>query len=753
MNLSKLLLGFGLVASQITLAHGPIPVPLQKVPIPPVPGLLDGPDPIVINKDMAIALGKALFWDVNVGSDGMACASCHFHAGADNRVTNQINPGTLIPEPDNQFDTLNSGSGGPNHTLTSADFPLTEFNNPLDKSSGMIRTTDDAIASSGTFSGEFKGASRFSGTNDNCNRNADPIFNVHGVGTRRVEPRNAPTVINAVFNHRNFWDGRANNIFNGSNSWGDRDPNAGVWVQIGRRSVTKQPLHLENSALASQAVATALSELEMTCSKRSIADIGRKLLSRKPLQYQKVHPEDSVFGPLNLTNSSTNNLKPGLNTTYGRMIRSAFSRKYWGYRRRGPFGSPEAGGIPYNQMEANFPMFFGLALQLYESTLVSDQAPIDTALRDPVTYKPTSLTDSEKRGMGVFIESHCNICHSGPLLTSAAIVTNSTLVTPIPGKVYGPDHSLRSYGPDAMGKSPIDAAKDAGITEFPNVVTRDITRNPQGQKLMDVGFFNTGVGDPNNDPGLGGTDDFGNPLSLSYQYIQYLIGNYSEVKDKMVMNTHSCQFITPIAWNLGFDFNFPAFFTLSTEREPDGSREGSSEITKRSQNCQDPAYAWIPTVDAAIAAFNNPDDSRLAIADKAAFKVPTLRNIELTGPYMHNGSMATLEQVIEFYARGGNFDNGNQHDFLTRTPMSDDPQKRADLLAFLKTLTDDRVRFEQAPFDHPELIVPNGHIGDAFFVEPGHALDSDLAKETTITIPAVGASGISPAIEPFDSNL
>ena len=41
----------------------------------------------------AIRLGKALFWEMQVGSDGIiACGSCHFHAGADNRVKNQISP-------------------------------------------------------------------------------------------------------------------------------------------------------------------------------------------------------------------------------------------------------------------------------------------------------------------------------------------------------------------------------------------------------------------------------------------------------------------------------------------------------------------------------------------------------------------------------------------------------------------------------------------------------------------------------------
>ena len=49
---------------------------------------------IIKNKLAAIALGKALFWDNQVGSDGIACASCHFQAGADNRTKNQINPGS-----------------------------------------------------------------------------------------------------------------------------------------------------------------------------------------------------------------------------------------------------------------------------------------------------------------------------------------------------------------------------------------------------------------------------------------------------------------------------------------------------------------------------------------------------------------------------------------------------------------------------------------------------------------------------------
>ncbi|HZI58907.1 MAG TPA: cytochrome c peroxidase, partial [Verrucomicrobiae bacterium] len=64
--------------------------PLSTVPVPPVFGM----EGILADKTAAIALGKALFWDMQAGSDDVqACASCHFNAGADSRAINQINPG------------------------------------------------------------------------------------------------------------------------------------------------------------------------------------------------------------------------------------------------------------------------------------------------------------------------------------------------------------------------------------------------------------------------------------------------------------------------------------------------------------------------------------------------------------------------------------------------------------------------------------------------------------------------------------
>jgi cytochrome c peroxidase len=67
------------------------------------------------------------------------------------------------------------------------------------------------------------------------------------------------------------------------------------------------------------------------------------------------------------------------------------------------------------------------------------------------------------------------------------------------------------------------------------------------------------------------------------------------------------------------------------------------------------------------------------------FRVPTLRNVALTAPYMHDGSLATLEDVIDHYARGGGMTR--RQDSRIR-PLSLSQQERADLLAFLESLTD-----------------------------------------------------------------
>ena len=59
--------------------------------------------------------------------------------------------------------------------------------------------------------------------------NDAPAFIVEGLNVRQVGARNAPSVFNAVFNFRNFWDGRANNIFSGLTPFGPSDPGRTRW--------------------------------------------------------------------------------------------------------------------------------------------------------------------------------------------------------------------------------------------------------------------------------------------------------------------------------------------------------------------------------------------------------------------------------------------------------------------------------------------------------------------------------------------
>ncbi len=85
-------------------------------------------------------------------------------------------------------------------------------------------------------------------------------------------------------------------------------------------------------------------------------------------------------------------------------------------------------------------------------------------------------------------------------------------------------------------------------------------------------------------------------------------------------------------------------------------------------------------------------------SDMGRFRVPTLRNVALTAPYMHDGSIATLEEVIEHYDRGGRLleEGENAGDGATNPYKSElvfalglTEQEKADLVAFLESLTDE----------------------------------------------------------------
>jgi len=73
--------------------------------------------------------------------------------------------------------------------------------------------------------------------------------------------------------------------------------------------------------------------------------------------------------------------------------------------------------------------------------------------------------------------------------------------------------------------------------------------------------------------------------------------------------------------------------------------------------------------------------------DRALFKVPTLRNVEVTGPYMHDGSISSLSEVIDHYDKGG---NGHIHQSELIRPLQLTNEEKTDLVEFLSSLTDQK---------------------------------------------------------------
>ncbi len=172
--------------------RAPTNVPSLKTVTVPGPGNLST---YVRDNAALLALGKALFWDMQVGSDGKtACATCHFHAGADHRLTNQLaNP---------------AGSFTPNYKLTVADFPFHRLANPDQQNSQVLRDVTYRAGSAGMFNRKLQEV--LPGVAGELASDVrDPVFQASSLNVRRVTDRNAPSVINAVFNFRNFWDGRA----------------------------------------------------------------------------------------------------------------------------------------------------------------------------------------------------------------------------------------------------------------------------------------------------------------------------------------------------------------------------------------------------------------------------------------------------------------------------------------------------------------------------------------------------------------
>lgn len=322
----------------------------------------------IVDKSAAIRLGKAFFWDIQVGGDGKtACASCHFSGGGDNRLTNTVHPGI-----NDIFESL--GVNGPGQSAA-------KF---------LAISTDDRVGSQGISGSTFIGVNPDpSIAADSCKPDQTKPF----LGNRRVTGRNTPSVIGAVFNRFNFWDGRANVEFNGFDPFGATG-----------NAINKKVL-FTNGGLASQAVGPANNSTEMSCDGRKfngVNSLASKMLARRPLQFQRVAPSDSVLGELSAYPGKGLNCY-GRPCSYGTMIRDAFGAEW----------------VPL--AEANFSRLWGQAVQAYEATLIPDQTRFDQYMGG----KATMLSPRQLIGLGVFAGSgNCASCHKGAELTDASFNTS-----------------------------------------------------------------------------------------------------------------------------------------------------------------------------------------------------------------------------------------------------------------------------------------------------------------------------------------
>jgi cytochrome c peroxidase len=797
---------------------------------------------ILADKTAAIELGKALFWDMQAGSDDIqACASCHFNAGADSRANNEVNPGQAGGDNTFQLGVPFNGSLGPNYHYKAGtagagfggyhdgDYPfrkvadvndrfsVTSDVNDVSGSQGQFGLTNDTITLSqtgqhssgdgnpgvvngqgGTDNGDNEGftngngaprlpsskhgtgTSSSKGTNNSQSGNkkqntvggtagntisvesttpvVDPVFSypseadpTQRINTRRVTGRNTPSAVDAVFNYRNFWDGRAQNVCNGANPFGTRDKKNHLLVVDpvdGKLGPTQ--VNMVNSALCSQSLGPILSATEMSADNRNFHQVGKKLLARVPLANQLVDPTDSVLGVFSKSPDK------GLKTSYSALVQKAFQPEWWQFSQHiceaadgtmtgtidpANLETCPAGTIDYSLMEYNFSLFWGVAIQMYESTLVADQTPFDKYLEQQQSYtligdniknqytiqlkpgvtpytlsviglNPTldasdqdtyAFDDGQGRVMGGgvngatidYASGTLNIFFGDPPVSQVPIQINYSVgaVPLTDGQLRGLHLFQTKAGCVVCHGGPeLSNASVGTVTGFP--VERMIMED-DSSRVYDTGYYHIGVRPAAEDGGLAGNDPVaGLPLSQAE-----------------LMRQHAC--------DGGYEM------ALVPGRRGDG-------IAPSPMNCNDD------------------------IARGGFFKAPQLRNVALTAPYFHNGSQLTLEQVVEFYNRGGDFNTVDEVKYMDPDIelLGLTAQEKIDLVDFLRNgLTDPRTVAQAAPFDHPQLFTPNGHphSGNGYPITPDPK-HPDRATDQLMEVPAVGAQGGKP-LPTFLENL
>lgn len=353
--------------------------------------------PTAESRAAAIKLGKALFWDEQLGSGNggqYACASCHYQAGADS--------------------------------------------NPLRIEAGRLH--DGIFGSLGVQGAKFQAVTCVEDPTAPAGLCAEPADTFEIVGELQITDRNAPTSVDSNSVH-NFWDGRANYVFNGLDITGE--VRSDLFTPTGMKSV----MILESSQ-ASQAVGPPNSDVEMAAAGRTNNDLGFKMCHVVPLAVQSGDIADQLeadglrvpggyitmiqaaFGAGPLAEFVSDEIAPGV---FARVCRTP--------------GSIELCACTIT--EANFTLFFGLAIQAYEQTLSSQPAE-----------QPTRAM------VRAFEEMRCNKCHYAD----------------------GRSHAVTGD----LGRRPFDVTGVAPIEVDPGVTTEDLNLSslfPNTEAEPGVGAF------------------------------------------------------------------------------------------------------------------------------------------------------------------------------------------------------------------------------------------------------------------------
>jgi cytochrome c peroxidase len=327
----------------------------------------------VTDVDEAVALGKALFWDMQLGSDygrtsadgktlGTACASCHYRFGADARDKNtfaiayqawdKFVIGRDIPPAKDEE--------GPADPFTQRQLPFTpDGENAIEAKRfnkwGLGLLQHELVGSQGIQKRLFNGfGDQGAESYQAIGRPAWGYLahNMFGEGekaTRQVTRRNSPSVINSVFNDRQFHDGRAESTFNGFSIFGDFDKRIilkKAMLDPNGKLLSYHPVSvaLVNASLASQAVGPVVNDVEMSYTGRTFHDIAMRLLCAQALASQVTDTTDSLLRRyvrqeiiqkpdeaaccVNLPGLYDPS-RPGTPLTYRDWIKKAFRKEWW----------------------------------------------------------------------------------------------------------------------------------------------------------------------------------------------------------------------------------------------------------------------------------------------------------------------------------------------------------------------------------------------------------------------------------------